>query len=66
MGLSIFASITPYHCSMPRSAFHCGLHTVTTEGFPALYKGFVPAFARMGPWNVIFFIVYEKLKTLKL
>jgi len=49
-----------------RSALHCGIHTVSTEGFPALYKGFVPAFARMGPWNVIFFVVYEKLKALKI
>jgi len=59
----------PVSCSettvLYRSAWHCGLHTVTTEGFPALYKGFVPAFARMGPWNVIFFLVYEKLKCFK-
>eukprot|EP00092_Neocalanus_flemingeri_P070470 GFUD01086509.1.p1 GENE.GFUD01086509.1~~GFUD01086509.1.p1 ORF type:complete len:296 (+),score=91.06 GFUD01086509.1:154-1041(+) len=46
------------------SAIHCGLHTVRTEGFSALFKGFVPSFARMGPWNVIFFVVYEKLKRL--
>ena len=47
------------------SAIHCGLHTVRTEGLTALFKGFVPSFARMGPWNVIFFVVYEKLKALK-
>merc|ERR1719312_2087390 len=41
-----------------RSATHCGLHTVATEGVSALYRGFVPAFARMGPWNVTFFLVY--------
>ena len=45
------------------SSLHCGLHTVRSEGVQALYKGFVPSFARMGPWNVIFFIVYEKLKS---
>ena len=33
-----------------------------TEGVLALYKGFFPAFARMGPWNIIFFVVYEKLQ----
>ena len=33
-----------------------------TEGLLALYKGFFPAFARMGPWNIIFFVVYEKLQ----
>lgn len=48
------------------SAIHCGLHTVATEGVTALFKGFIPSFARMGPWNVIFFIVYEKLKSLKM
>jgi len=25
-------------------------------------QGFVPAFARMGPWNVVFFLVYERLR----
>jgi solute carrier family 25 protein 14/30 len=49
-----------------KSAVHCGLHTIGTEGVTALFKGFVPSFARMGPWNVIFFVVYEKLKSLKL
>ena len=47
------------------SAIHCGLHTIRTEGVTALFKGFVPSFARMGPWNVIFFVVYEKLKALR-
>jgi len=46
-----------------RSALHCGIHTLATEGVAALFKGFVPSFARMGPWNVIFFVVYEKCKT---
>jgi hypothetical protein len=44
------------------SSLRCGLHTVRSEGPLALYKGFFPAFARMGPWNVIFFLVYEKLQ----
>jgi len=48
-----------------RSAVHCGLHTVKQEGFGALYKGFLPSFTRMGPWNIIFFVVYEQLKALK-
>jgi len=49
-----------------RSAVHCAIHTVKTEGVLALYKGFVPSFARMGPWNVIFFVAYEKLKLIKI
>lgn len=45
-----------------KSTFECGLATVRNEGFNALYRGFVPAFMRMGPWNIIFFLVYEQLK----
>ena len=48
-----------------RSALQCGLYTVSTEGVAALYRGLIPAFARMGPWNIIFFIVYEKLKAFR-
>lgn len=36
--------------------------TVRNEGFAALYKGFIPTWFRMGPWNIIFFITYEQLK----
>ncbi|KAG7311894.1 hypothetical protein JYU34_002979 [Plutella xylostella] len=42
----------------------CFLQTVRNEGFPALYKGFVPTWLRMGPWNIIFFVTYEQLKQL--
>ena len=45
-----------------KSSLECGLATVRNEGFNALYRGFVPAFMRMGPWNIIFFLVYEQLK----
>lgn len=38
------------------------LQTVRNEGFSALYKGFIPTWFRMGPWNIIFFITYEQLK----
>ncbi|XP_026480987.1 mitochondrial uncoupling protein Bmcp [Ctenocephalides felis] len=43
-------------------SFDCALQTVRNEGFRALYKGFVPTWVRMGPWNIIFFITYEQLK----
>lgn len=45
-----------------RSSMECAVATVRNEGVQALYKGFVPAFTRMGPWNIIFFLVYEQLK----
>lgn len=42
----------------------CFVQTFKNEGFWAFYKGFIPAWLRMGPWNVIFFITYEQLKHL--
>ncbi|KAK7486487.1 hypothetical protein BaRGS_00022288 [Batillaria attramentaria] len=36
--------------------------TVKTEGVMALYKGFIPNWLRLGPWNIIFFMTYEQLK----
>ena len=45
-----------------KSSIECGVHIVQKEGASALYKGFVPAFSRMGPWNIVFFLVYEQLK----
>ncbi|KAK9510834.1 hypothetical protein O3M35_005534 [Rhynocoris fuscipes] len=45
-----------------RGSIDCFLQTVKNEGFLALYKGFVPTWVRMGPWNIIFFITYEQLK----
>ena len=61
--LKVSVSELPNSRVLYRSAGHCALHTVRTEGLSALYKGFVPSFARMGPWNVIFFVVYEKFKS---
>ncbi|XP_076666703.1 uncoupling protein Bmcp mitochondrial [Andrena cerasifolii] len=46
------------------SSIHCLVQTFRNEGFLALYKGFVPTWFRMGPWNIIFFITYEQLKQL--
>ncbi|RZF43034.1 hypothetical protein LSTR_LSTR001212 [Laodelphax striatellus] len=40
----------------------CLIQTVRNEGPLALYRGFVPTWVRMGPWNIIFFITYEQLK----
>ncbi|XP_034483433.1 mitochondrial uncoupling protein Bmcp [Drosophila innubila] len=40
----------------------CAVQTIRNEGILALYKGFIPTWVRMGPWNIIFFITYEQLK----
>lgn len=45
------------------NSFECFTSIMRNEGIRALYKGFWPSFIRMGPWNIIFFISYEKLKT---
>jgi len=47
-----------------KSSFECFVFTIRNEGVSALYKGFLPSFCRMGPWNIIFFLVYEKFKLL--
>lgn len=46
------------------NSLECLTSIVRNEGFMALYKGFVPSFLRMGPWNILFFLSYEKLKKL--
>ncbi|XP_054283102.1 mitochondrial uncoupling protein Bmcp [Macrosteles quadrilineatus] len=45
-----------------KGSVDCLVQTVRHEGFAALYKGFIPTWVRMGPWNIIFFITYEQLK----
>lgn len=44
------------------SSLDCLMQTVKSEGFLALYKGFIPTWVRLGPWNIIFFLTFEKLK----
>ncbi|XP_060072944.1 kidney mitochondrial carrier protein 1-like [Ylistrum balloti] len=44
------------------SSIDCLTQTVRNEGFMALYKGFIPNWFRLGPWNVIFFITFEQMK----
>ncbi|RDD47652.1 Kidney mitochondrial carrier protein 1 [Trichoplax sp. H2] len=39
--------------SFYKNSFHCLYQTIRGEGILALYKGFVPSFLRVGPWNVI-------------
>ncbi|XP_076657262.1 uncoupling protein Bmcp mitochondrial [Halictus rubicundus] len=58
---SIVGALPPHIYS---GSVHCFVQTFKNEGFLALYKGFVPTWFRMGPWNIIFFITYEQLKHL--
>ncbi|XP_041482704.1 kidney mitochondrial carrier protein 1-like [Lytechinus variegatus] len=58
--------VTSSSSFMYRNSIECLLKTAKYEGFIALYKGFVPTWVRLGPWNIIFFITYEQLQRLPL
>ncbi|CAG9766027.1 unnamed protein product [Ceutorhynchus assimilis] len=45
-----------------KGTLDCFVHTFKNEGFWAFYKGFIPTWVRMGPWNIIFFVTFEQLK----
>jgi hypothetical protein len=45
-----------------KGSIDCFLRTIRQEGFGALYKGFLPSYLRIAPFNIIFFLTYEKLK----
>lgn len=46
------------------SSLDCLMQTVRFEGIPALWKGFTANWMRLGPWNIIFFMSYERLMKL--
>ena len=41
---------------------NCIYKTVTEEGILSLYKGFYPIWFRLAPWQLIFWVSYEKLR----
>jgi len=47
-----------------KSSLDCVKRTIQTEGLIALYKGFIPTFVRLTPWNILFFLSYEQFKKL--
>lgn len=44
------------------SSYDCLVKTVKIEGLKALWKGFFPTWARLGPWQFVFWVSYEKLR----
>jgi solute carrier family 25 (mitochondrial uncoupling protein), member 27 len=44
--------------------FDCALKIIRKEGVLSLYKGFVPAYLRLGPWQLVFFPLFEELNRL--
>mmetsp|Transcript_33425 Transcript_33425/g.105320 ORF Transcript_33425/g.105320 Transcript_33425/m.105320 type:complete len:179 (-) Transcript_33425:1397-1933(-) len=49
---------------MYRNMLDCLLVTVRQEGVLALYKGFLPSWIRLAPWQLTFWVVYEELRKL--
>jgi solute carrier family 25 uncoupling protein 27 len=49
--------IAPY-----RNSIDCLVKTVQKEGILALWKGFFPTWARLGPWQLIFWVSYERMR----
>ncbi|KAL8224471.1 hypothetical protein R6Q57_019946 [Mikania cordata] len=47
---------------MYRNSYDCFMKTVRFEGFRALWKGFFPTWARLGPWQFVFWVSYEKFR----
>ncbi|XP_074391606.1 putative mitochondrial transporter UCP3 [Zonotrichia albicollis] len=47
-----------------RNALSCLLALLMQDGPAGLYKGFVPSLLRLGSWNVVMFVSYERLQRL--
>jgi hypothetical protein len=46
-----------------KSPFHCFAHTYKVDGFWGFFKGWTPAYFRLGPHTVFSFIIIEELRT---
>lgn len=44
------------------NSYDCLVKTVRSEGLRALWKGFFPTWARLGPWQFVFWVSYEKFR----
>lgn len=49
---------------MYNSSYDCLVKTVRIEGLRALWKGFFPTWARLGPWQFFFWVSYEKFRAI--
>lgn len=45
-----------------RNSYDCLGKTVKIEGLGALWRGFFPTWARLGPWQFVFWVSYEKFR----
>jgi solute carrier family 25 uncoupling protein 27 len=51
----------PANAKIYSGMLDCAVKTVRGEGLMALYKGFLPAYARLAPWQLVFFLSFETL-----
>lgn len=45
-----------------KNSFDCVVKTVRFEGVGALWRGFFPTWGRLGPWQFVFWVSYEKFR----
>ncbi|KAL2454431.1 Mitochondrial uncoupling protein 3 [Abeliophyllum distichum] len=45
-----------------KNSYDSLVKTVRIEGLRALWKGFFPTWARLGPWQFVFWVSYEKFR----
>lgn len=45
-----------------KNSYDCLVNTVRYEGVRALWKGFFPTWARLGPWQFVFWVSYEEFR----
>lgn len=50
------------HGNMYRGVIDCYVRTIRENGFMAMYRGFIPTWLRLGPWQLIFWTTTENLK----
>lgn len=47
-----------------KNMIKCAKNILREEGLVAFYKGFIPAWARLAPWQLTFWVSYEQLRRL--
>jgi solute carrier family 25 uncoupling protein 27 len=45
-----------------KGSIDCFVKTAQSEGIRGLYKGFLPGWARLGPWQLVFWVTFEQLR----
>lgn len=52
----------PEDSKVYRGTLHCLVKTVNGEGIFSLWKGFLPAWSRLAPWQLTFWLCYEEFR----